>query len=150
MVNQREFLKLLLENMVMCILPLMIISENIDFFFFNMGYVTFPFPGLCNLIIRQFESWKLTSTGITRVPNHCISSSQTSLSRKAQASPCECQACLFITVLYSLVCSLMGVNHYFSWCNETLLFFFHFFFYHLLQILHASWQFLSPTPMESR
>ena len=32
MVNQREFLKLLLENMVMCILPLMIISENIDFF----------------------------------------------------------------------------------------------------------------------
>ena len=92
-----------------------------------MGYVTFPFPGLCNLIIRQFESWKLTSTGITRVPNHCISSSQTSLSRKAQASPCECQACLFITVLYSLVCSPMGVNHYFSWCNETLLFFFSFF-----------------------
>ena len=33
MVNQREFLKLLLENMVICILPLMIITENIDFFY---------------------------------------------------------------------------------------------------------------------
>ena len=41
-----------------------------------MGYVTFPFPGLCNLVIRQFESWKLPSTGIPRVPNHRISSSQ--------------------------------------------------------------------------
>ena len=122
MVNQREFLKLLLENMVICILPLMIITENIDFFF-NMGDVTFPFPGLCNLIIRQFESWKLTSTGITRVPNHCISFFQTPLSRKAKPSPCEYLACLFITALYCLVCSLVGLNHYLCWCNETLFFF---------------------------
>ena len=110
-----------------------------------MGDVTFPFPGLCNLIIRQFESWKLTSTGITRVPNHCISFFQTPLSRKAKPSPCEYLACLFITALYCLVCSLVGLNHHFCWCNETL-FFFIFFFYHLLQLLHASGQFLSPLP----
>ena len=118
----------------------------------NMSYVTFPFPGLRNLVIRQFEPWKLTSTGITRVPNRCIASSQASLSSKAKASPCECHACLFITVLHSLVFSLVGLNHYVSRCNETLplFFFFHFFSCHLLQLLHASWQFLPPTPMESR
>ena len=94
-----------------------------------MSYVTFPFPGLRNLVIRQFEPWKLTSTGITRVPNRCIASSQASLSSKAKASPCECHACLFITVLHSLVFSLVGFNHYVSGCNETLpLFFFLLFF----------------------
>ena len=93
-----------------------------------MSYVTFPFPGLRNLVIRQFEPWKLTSTGITRVPNRCIASSQASLSSKAKASPCECHACLFITVLHSLVFSLVGFNHYVSGCNETLPLFFSFIF----------------------
>lgn len=111
--------------------------------FLYMLVWTFLSQAFCKLVIRQFESWKLTATGIIRMPNRSISSSQTSLFMKAEALPCECQACLKVTVLYSLFCSLMSPDHYFSWWNETLHCFL--FFYHLLLPLLVSCQFLSPT-----
>lgn len=52
-VKMRKCLKLFFKSLFMYILPLMIFTEHIVIFIY--ACVTFPFPGLCKLVIRHLS-----------------------------------------------------------------------------------------------